>query len=303
MNHFPEASYKFMKITGLTIIRNAIKNDYPVVESISSILPVVDEMIVSVDKGEDETLQLIQSIPSGKIRIVFSEWDMSLRQGGQVLAVETNKALQHVSPDSDWVFYIQADEVVHEKYHNMIYDAAEKYKDDKKVDGLLFKYLHFYGTYDYVADSRKWYNCETRIIRNDRNITAYRDAQGFRRGEEKINVAAIDAYVYHYGWVKSPHQMKQKQKNVSRYWVEDGEALSAYLSSGDFFDFSEFDSLDKFKGTHPAVMLNRIKNQNWKLDLDISKKKMSFKNKALYLFEKLTGKRLFTFTNHRIIRK
>ncbi len=102
-----------MKITGLTIIRNAIKNDYPVVESITSILPVVDEMIVSVDKGEDDTLHLIQSIQSDKIRIVFSEWDMSLRQGGQVLAVETNNALQHVSPDSDWVFYIQADEVVH----------------------------------------------------------------------------------------------------------------------------------------------------------------------------------------------
>ena len=292
-----------MKITGLTIIRNAIKNDYPVVESITSILPVVDEMIVSVDKGEDDTLHLIQSIQSDKIRIVFSEWDMSLRQGGQVLAVETNNALQHVSPDSDWVFYIQADEVVQEKYHTMIRDAAAKYKDDKKVDGLLFKYLHFYGTYDFVADSRKWYNCETRIIRNDRNITAYRDAQGFRRGEAKINVAAINAYVYHYGWVKCPHQMKQKQKNVSRYWVEDGDALSAYLSSEDFFDFNEFDSLDKFKDTHPAVMLNRIKNQNWKLDLDISKKKMSFKNKVLYRFEKLTGKRLFTFTNHRIIRK
>ena len=77
-----------MKITGLTIIRNAIKNDYPVVESITSILPVVDEMIVSVDKGEDETLQLIQSIPSGKIRIVFSEWDMSLRQVARYLPLK-----------------------------------------------------------------------------------------------------------------------------------------------------------------------------------------------------------------------
>ena len=234
-----------MKITGITIIRNAIKNDYPIVEAISSILPVVDEMIVSVDKGEDDTEQLIRSIASPKIKIVFSEWDMNLRHGGQVLAVETNKVLQQVPADSDWIFYIQADEAVHEKYHRNILDAAKKYKDDKKVEGLLFKYLHFYGTYDYVADSRKWYNCETRIIRNDKNITAYRDAQGFRKGDTKLDVAAIDAYVYHYGWVKTPQQMKAKQKNVSRYWAEDGEAFDAFLASEDFFDFNDFDSLQK----------------------------------------------------------
>ena len=290
-----------MKITGLTIIRNAVKNDYPVVESISSILPVVDEMIVAIDPGEDNTVQLIESIASPKIRIVHTIWDMTLRKGGQILAVETNKALTEVSADTDWVFYIQADEVIHEQYHPAILAAAKKYLDNRKVEGLLFKYLHFYGTYDYVGDSRKWYNCETRIIRNDLSITAYRDAQGFRKGETKLNVAAIEAYVFHYGWVRSPFQMKQKQKNVSRYWVEDGEALDAFLTSEDHYDFTEYDSLDNYKGTHPAVMIPRIKKQNWKLILDTGKKKMNFKNMFLYWFEKVTGKRLFTFSNHRIV--
>lgn len=292
-----------MKITGLTIIRNAIKNDYPVVEAINSILPVVDDMIVSIDPGEDNTVQLIESIASPKIRIVNSVWDMNIRKGGQILAVETNKALEHVSPDTDWVFYIQADEVVHEKYHPVIIEAAKKYLDDRKVEGLLFKYLHFYGTYDYVGDSRKWYNCETRIIRNDRQITAYRDAQGFRKEDTKLNVAAIDAYIYHYGWVKSPQMMKTKQKNVSRFWAESDEELSANMATSDFFDFNEFDSLQSFQGTHPAVMRDRIQRQNWKLELDISKKKLSPKNRFLYIFEKLTGKRLFAFSNHRVIRK
>lgn len=292
-----------MKITGVTIIRNAIKNDYPIVEAIRSVLPVVDEMIVTVDKSEDDTWQLIQGINSPKLKIIPTEWDMRLRKGGEVLAVETNKAIQSVSADTDWIFYIQADEVVHEKYHAEILAAATKYRDDKKVDGLLFKYLHFYGTYDYVGDSRKWYNCETRIIRNDKSITAYRDAQGFRKGDKKINVAAIDAYIYHYGWVKSPKQMKQKQKDISKYWVEDGEALNEFIASEDFFDFNEFDSLEKFKGTHPSVMHERIQNQNWKLDLDVNKKKLSFKNKWLYRFEKLTGKRLFAFANHKITRR
>ncbi len=157
-----------MKISGFTIIKNAVINDYPIVEAIRSILPVVDEMIVSIGQSEDNTEELIRSIDSPKIKIHHSVWDMSLRKGGKVLAVETNKAFQLISPDSTWAFYIQGDEVVHEKYHAIIREAALKYKNDQKVEGLLFRYLHFYGTYDYVGDSRKWYDKEIRMIRNDK---------------------------------------------------------------------------------------------------------------------------------------
>ncbi|MET0299701.1 MAG: glycosyltransferase family 2 protein, partial [Flavitalea sp.] len=192
-----------MKISGFTIIKNALKNDYPIVEAIASILPVVDEMVVAVGDSEDDTENLIRQIGSPKIRIVQSTWDVQHNnKGGTILAVETNKAFDHISPDSDWAFYIQGDEILHEKYHDVIRATAERYKDDEKVDGLLFRYLHFFGTYDYVGDSRRWYHKEVRIIRNDKSITAYRDAQGFRRKGEKINVKPIDAYMYHYGWVK-----------------------------------------------------------------------------------------------------
>lgn len=139
-----------MKISGFTFVRNAVKFDYPVVESITSILPLVDEFIVSIGNSDDGTVELIKSIPSDKIKIFHSVWDDSLKTGGKVLAVETDKAFVHVSPESDWAFYIQADEVVHEKYHDAIRTAAIKYKDDQRVEGLLFKYLHFYGTFDYL---------------------------------------------------------------------------------------------------------------------------------------------------------
>jgi hypothetical protein len=36
-----------MKVGGFTFVRNVVKYDYPVVESIRSILPVVDEFIVN----------------------------------------------------------------------------------------------------------------------------------------------------------------------------------------------------------------------------------------------------------------
>jgi hypothetical protein len=289
-----------MKITGFAIIKNAVINDYPVVEAITSILPVVDEMIVLAGDSEDETEQLIRNIASDKIRIHHSVWDPALRKGGEILAVETNKAFDLVSADSDWAFYIQGDEVVHERYHDIIRQTAQKYAADKRVDGLLFNYLHFYGTYNYVGDSRRWYNKEVRIIRNDKTIRSFKDAQGFRRNGEKIKVKPVNAYVYHYGWVKTPQQMIKKQKHLGQYWSEETQKIED-RETMEVFDFSEFDSLELFTGTHPQAMQQRINKHNLTTSLDISKKKFSFKERLLYWFEKKTGKRLFDFRNYKII--
>lgn len=290
-----------MKITGFTIIKNAVKNDYPIVEAIRSILPVVDEMLVSIGDSSDNTEALIQSIGSPKIRIMHSVWDSHLHKGGEVLAIETNKAKASIPQGSDWLFYIQGDEVIHEQYLDAIRQAALQYKDDLRVEGLLFHYLHFYGTYDYVGDSRQWYNREVRLIRNDTAILSYRDAQGFRKNGQKLKVKPIDAWVYHYGWVKSPQQMFEKQKNVSTLWHESEEAWRSIVQK-DVFDFNEhFDALAKFTGTHPNVMQARIAKQNWKVELDTSRKKFSAKDRLLYWVEKKTGRRLFDFKNYTII--
>ncbi len=289
-----------MKVSGFTIIKNAVINGYPIVEAITSILPVVDEMIVLVGDCDDDTQGLIEAIGDPKIKIHHSVWDKNLRKGGTVLAVETDKAFKLIDPTSTWAFYIQADEVIHEKYYPAIRKGCEDFKDNTKVQGLLFKYVHFYGTYDYVGDSRKWYGHEVRIIRNDKKISSYKDAQGFRVGKEKLKVKPIDASVYHYGWVKSPEQMMTKSKNLGLLWRTDEEA-KALLEQPDYFDYNEFDSLTKFTGTHPDVMKKRIAEMNWKVELDISKKKLAGKKLVLYYFEKLTGIRLFDFKNYRII--
>jgi hypothetical protein len=291
-----------MKIAGFTIIKNAVTNDFPIVEAICSILPVVDEMIVLIGDSSDETIALIEAIGDPKIKIHHSVWNKNLRKGGAVLADETNKAFALIGDEYTWAFYIQGDEVVHEKYHPAIRTACENYASDKEVQGLLFKYKHFYGTYDYVGDSRKWYAHEIRIIRNNKAISAYRDAQGFRIGRTKLPVACVDASIYHYGWVKSPTQMRKKIKESSVYWNDDTQMEKIKASPSDY-DFTGFDSLEKFIGTHPQVMLNRIQRQNWVIDLDLSQKKFSFKNKCLYYFEKLTGIRPFDFKNYKIIRK
>ncbi len=288
-----------MKISGFTIIRNAIINDYPALEAIKSILPVVDEMIVSVGKSEDDTEELIRSIGSPKIKIVQSEWDLSQLPGGRVMAIETDKAMRHISADADWAFYIQCDEVVHEKYHQSIISACNEQLNDKRIMGLVFNYVHFYGTYDYYGDSRRWYNKEIRIIRNDPRIYSFRDAQGFRMDGKRLPCKLINASIYHYGWVKSPALMDHKLRNLSTNWM--GKAMKERLENTEgIFNYDEFDSLERFKGTHPQVMLKRISEKNWELDIDVTKKRFTLKKWFLYAIEKLTGKRLFTFRNYEL---
>ncbi|MFI5222010.1 MAG: glycosyltransferase family 2 protein [Bacteroidia bacterium] len=289
-----------MKVSGFTIVRNAVKFDYPVVESIKSILPIVNEYIVAVGKSEDETLKLIQSIASPKIKLIETVWDENLRGGGKVLADETNKAFDAVSTDSDWCFYLQGDEVIHEKDLDAILHSCEKYKEQNEVEGLLFEYDHFYGSYDFVGDSRTWYHNEVRVIRNDKSIRSYRDAQGFRKNGKKLKVKNSGGKIYHYGWVKDPRSQQEKQKTFHKMWHDD-EWMKQNISEANEFDYSLIDSLKKFEGTHPEVMKNRLTKMNWAFHYDIRKKKFNLKNWFLYNIEKTFGVRLFEYKNFRMI--
>lgn len=286
-----------MKIVGFAIIRNAIIYDYPIVEAISSILPLCSEVVVAVGKSDDDTLQLVKSIDRNKIRIIETVWDNSLREGGRVLALETDKAFQAISAEADWAFYIQADEVVHEKFHKTIRLEMERYKSDLSVDGLLFNYRHFYGSYDYVGESWNWYRREIRIVRNNKNTFSYRDAQGFRkRPNEKLRVKLIDAFIYHYGWVRDPRAMQSKQRAFSGLYYDDNW-VNENMAKAEEFDYGNIDSLELFKETHPQVMKERIERKNWRFDYDVSKKNYSFKEKL----KRMLGFRVGEYKNYKIV--
>lgn len=290
-----------MKVSGFTFVRNAVKYDYPITEAIRSIMPVCDEIIVAVGNSDDDTYGLIKSINSEKVKIIETIWDDNLREGGQVLAVETNKALDAISKDSDWAFYIQADEVFSEKDLGAIKSTMEKYKDDKQVEGLLFKHINFFGSYDYIADSHKWIKDEIRIIRNDKDIRSWKDAMSFRKHGKVLKVKRLDATIYHYGWVKEPKVQMEKRKEFEKFWHDDSwvdENVKVY----DEFDYHIIDSLAKFKGEHPEVMKERIALKNWSFTFDpIKKVKTSPKIKLLNFIHKNTGIHIGGFRNYKII--
>jgi hypothetical protein len=284
-----------LKVCGFSFVKNGVKFDYPVVEAITSILPLCDHFVVAVGDCNDGTLELIESIKSEKIEIIRTVWDPALKEKGRVLASETNKAFDNIPSEYDWCFYIQGDEVVHEKYLPAIRTAMEANLSNKAVEGLIFHYSHFYGTFDYIADSRRWYRSEIRIIRNDKNIRSWNDAQGFRwKDARKLKGIFVNASMYHYGWVRPPKKMKEKLDGSKQYWSAESKHIKTINQTTSEYDYARsIDSLTRFKETHPAVMQKRLEQLNWHPDLSEKKKKFTLRYFVLYWFEKMFHYRLF----------
>lgn len=290
-----------MKVSGFSFIRNAVKNDYPVKEAIESVLPLCDDFYVAMGLPDDGTGALIRSIGSSKIRILDSVWDETLKTGGRVFAQETNKAMDAIPDDSDWAFYIQGDECVHEKYLPVIRDAMEKYLHDPRVEGLLFNYTHFYGSYHHIGTSRNWYRREIRLVRNDKQIRSYRDAQGFRKNGRKLQVKLIDASIYHYGWAQSSRGLAKKSHNFSTFYTG---VQAAPKVAAEEFDYSNAYRIMPFTGSHPQVIKDRVAHApaDFVPESVTGKAKLSLRRSLLQKLEDLSGYRLGEYKNYTLIR-
>lgn len=301
-----------MKVSAFTYVRNGLHFDYPIVESIQSVLPVVDEFIVVIGDSFDGTREAVEAIRDPKIRIIDTVWDQQLRTGGKIFAEQANLGMEHASRDSDWLFHIQADELIHEKDVPAIREAMEKYLDDKRVEGFLFKFINFFGDYTHYGPSRRYHQHEIRIVRNDPAIRSYRDSQGFRRFDNpanqweekghKLKVKTIDATIYHYSFVKNPRKQLLRVIEFGNKWNETDDWAKKYLEEHpDGFDYGQIDYLAGFTGTHPATIQDRIRRQDWEFNYDPAKNNMSVKEKFMKWLQDLTGKQFFIYQNYELL--
>lgn len=291
-----------MTISGFSFVRNAVRLDYPVREVILSALPLCDEFIVAVGNSDDGTLELVRSIASPKIRIIETVWDDSLREGGRILSQQTNIALAECS--GDWCIYVQADEAFHEDDHNPIRREIARAAGEPSVDGLLFRYRHFYGSYDYVGAGRAWYRREIRAFKNGRGVTSVGDAQGFRKPEAaKLRARQTDARVFHYGWVRHPRVQQFRQRDFHRLWHSD-DWISRQIPAADEFDYAAYE-LRPFNETHPAVMAQRIaRDRDWTAQFDPARlKKKPFAMRITDAIERATGWRIGEFKDFIEVRR
>ena len=251
-----------MKISGFTICQNIIKYDYPIVESINSILPIVDEFVVNVGDSEDGTEDLVRSIPSDKIRVINSVWDESLKKDGLIFSEQTNIALRECT--GDWAFYIQADEVVHEDDLPVLINGMRETYPKRDILGLSFRYLHFYG--DYFTIHPWAYRRAVRIIRNNGEVESCGDAVGFH--VEKTGrflrpkgpfCEPSGARIYHYSYVKDPRVLTEKIRyQASRHHGDFIPQEQARRLANEEFDFDLYSILKEFRGVHPLVMQERL---------------------------------------------
>jgi hypothetical protein len=287
-----------MKIVGFTFVRNGVIYDYPFLESLCSLLPLCDKVIIAVGRSDDSTLDKIRSLQSSKIRIIETLWDDSIRESGTILSQQTNIALDHVA--GDWAVYLQADEVLHEKDYPVIKNAMSFYQNKDEVEGFLFHYKHFYGSYNYIGDSQRWYRREIRIVRPSNNLRSWGDAQGFRIDGRKLHVKLIDASIYHYGWVKHPYVQQLKQKYFNKLWHSD-EWVDQHVGEMIEYDYYQGGKLKLFKDTHPAVMSERVHKQDWNFIYEQNKVQQPLKEKLLDLVEGRCGWRIGEYKNYKLI--
>jgi glycosyltransferase involved in cell wall biosynthesis len=252
-----------MKISGFSFARNADKLGYPIVESITSVLPICHEFVIAVGKGDagDRTRDMIIEIGSPKIRIIDTEWTDRERLKNEIYSQQTNIALAECS--GDWCFYIQADEVFHEKYLDAIAKRCENLLYEKNVEGLLFGYRHFWGDYDHMQIGHSWYPYEIRIIRNNIGTGSFGDAQSFLRNGRKLYAAYANAEIFHYGYVRNPMLMQKRNIEIETTYRGAEETQKLFEKQADAFDFGPLDKRPFFKGTHPSVMGDRIRAMDW----------------------------------------
>jgi hypothetical protein len=315
-----------MRISGCTMVRNATKLYYPIAEAIRSALPLCDEFVVALGDcdPDDHTEQEIARIGSDKIRILRTVWDLTRFPNGTVHAQQTDLAMHACT--GDWVFYLQSDEVVHERFLPVIHARCQELLHHRDVEGLLFRYRHFWGDYRHYVVSHALYPREVRIVRRDPDIHSWRTAQGFRRipgfdgrsytarhGTHKLRVATVDAEIFHYGFVRPPRLMQRKHQALKTIHWGSAEAERRFAAAPDTFHYGDLNRLPVYTESHPAVMQHRIAQMDWADELQHHDrlagaprpKHERLKYRALTWIEQrlLGGRPLFGYRNYVLVRR
>ena len=237
-----------MKVSAFTFIKNGQILGYPFMQSIQSVLPIVDEFVVNVGESEDDTLKLINSINSPKIRVIQSQWNPNMQDRGFVYGQQ--KMIAQYNCKGDWAFYVEGDEVYHEKDLMKIKDSMAEHLNNINIEALTVSFYHFYGNSSSYLDSPGWYRSEARIIKN--SVRSYAPdglfwlvLEGNKKGKyPKAKHTGVTCY--HYGWVRSEDQMNLKSSRVQKYWG----------GSPVIINYSQMDQkiIQEFHGTHPKII-------------------------------------------------
>ncbi len=246
-----------MRVSGFTFLRNGQLLGYPFVQSIRSILPIVDEFIIALGPCEDDTREILLGMNEPKLRIVETQWNQNLRNDYSIRGFNygQQKSIALFNCTGDWAFYLEGDEIVHEEDLPAIRRNMERYQNDSRVESLVFDYLHFYGNTNTQAWSPRWYRRAPRIIKTSIPVWAPKGLfflvlKSSKKGRYP-HAAHSGGRIFHYGYVRTEETFQAKYDKTEIYWRRDKSIPERKKIS-----YGQVDpvALRPFNGSHPGVI-------------------------------------------------
>ncbi len=245
-------------VSGLTIIRNGVRLNYPFIEAIRSALDICDEYIVVAGDSNDETLERLADLDGEKVRIIHTQWSPLVRPQKCLLAQQTNIGLGYCR--GRWCLYLQGNEVLHERDLPRFREMMETHVDNDSIEAMLVERLTFWADYDhYVPVYPRRYKYTARIIRPNIGTYSIRDGMSFAIFDNFStqgrypNSIDTGADVYRYDFV---HSVEQQARKFSKavHWSESSQDVDPDF----FYQHYPRQFIARFEGSHPAVMGNRV---------------------------------------------
>lgn len=249
-----------MTIGGSLFIRNAIQYDYCVEESILSLVPLCDEIVVLDCKSTDGTTQKLAALARKypKIRLHKNiTWECAADYNR--LRILANLAISYLK--TDWHFMIQADEVLHEESVPILKSIAQKHRNESAT--FLVRRPHIFGNMDHyirhdIPSTRK--PASDYVFRFGRiHHKSVGDAESLK--SERTNINYKDYInLFHYGYVRKNSVNLTKAIDMQSWFngvnsAPDERLLNMQRTDGIFRPegFFKWEELKRLEIEHPLV--------------------------------------------------
>jgi glycosyltransferase involved in cell wall biosynthesis len=191
-------------ISGLTIVRNALSNGYQIAEVIDCLRVISDQIVVLDGYSTDGTYEYLRTQPD--IKIHRDEWNCSSRKGLEFARI-TDLGIKRCK--GDYIFYLQADEVLH---HRDILQIPKLIGDH---NSLTMTFLHIRYDFDYML--KGGYKRAIRFFKNNK-VRSHWDAYSF---EGNVSPSFdSDINLYHVGYVFVRNILQKMINHSNNFYID-----------------------------------------------------------------------------------
>lgn len=250
-----------MTLAGILCIRNGDRLDYCWREAGQSLLGVCDELVICDCDSDDGTRQAMDEWAAREPRITLCNFPWTN-------PVATNKwwpefqnyARQHAK--SEWIIGLDADEILHENSYERVRDAA----NNREV--LRCYRYNFWRDAQHLIPIGVCLGHE--VVRVCGSNMPIPSDYPIPEAEETCAKAVMSkVQIMHYGFLRKREAFFRKAREVHRIWHGsfDPRLEAAEKSEGNWMTHEGVsgweNQLDDFKGTHPAVIHQWLKDRNY----------------------------------------